>query len=81
MVGVDKSSPYREALISLICSINRAVSLKEEDQVLIVYSLNTEEKISKFNKWVKSHLKGENELEATDREIVRAAVFIGKGKM
>ena len=55
--------------------------MKEEDQVLIVYSLDTEEKISKFSKWVKAHLKGENDLEATSREIVRAAVFIGKGKM
>ena len=79
MVGVDKSSPYREALISLINSINQVIPLKPENQVLIVMQLNTEEKISKFNKWIKSKLKGENDLQATEVEIVRAAVQISKG--
>ena len=78
MVGVDKSSPYREALISLINSINQAVSLKPENQVLIVMKLDTEQKIVEFNEWVKSHLQGENNLQATEVEIVRAAVRIGK---
>ena len=79
MVGVAKSSPYREALISLITSINQVIPLKEENQVLMVMKLNTEEKIIKFNEWVKTKLKGENELQATETEIVRAAVKIDKG--
>ena len=78
MVGVDKSSPYREALISLINSINRSVPLKKENQVLIVLQLDTEQKIIKFNEWVKTHLKGEISLHATEAEIVRAAVKINK---
>ena len=79
MVGVAKSSPYREALISLITSINQVIPLKEENQVLMVMKLNTEEKIIKFNEWVKTKLKGENELQATETEIVRAAVKIDTG--
>lgn len=76
-LGVD--NPYRKALISLINSINEVVPLEDKDQVLIVLKLDTEEKISLFNDWVKSHLIGENELHATAQEIVRAAVQIGKG--
>lgn len=81
MAGVAESSPYRQALISLINSINQVIPLKPENQVLIVWRLDTEEKIIKFNDWIKTKLKGENELVATEQEIVRAAVFIGKGKM
>ena len=81
MVGVDRSSPYWEALISLICSINRVVKIKESDQVLMVYNLDTEEKIWKFSEWVRSRLTGENDLDATAQEIVRAAVWIGNGRM
>ena len=78
MVGVDKSSPYRQALMSLINSINQVVSLKPENQVLIVMQLDTEQKIIEFNEWVKAHLQGENNLQATEVEIVRAAVKISK---
>lgn len=81
MVGVAKSSPYREALISLINSINKVIPLKEENQVLLVMQLNSEEKIIKFNEWIKSKLKGENELQTTETEIVRAAVQINKGNL
>ena len=80
MVGVEKSSPYREGLIGLIVSINKVIPLKEENKVLIVRSLDTEEKITKFNDWIRIKLKGENDLQATETEIVRAAVQIGKGK-
>ena len=78
MAGVAESSPYRQALISLINSINQVIPLKEENQVLIVLRLDTEKKIIKFNDWIKTKLKGENELDATEQEIVRAAVQIGK---
>jgi hypothetical protein len=76
---LDKSSPYREALMSLIVSIDKVVPLKEENQVLIVMKLNTEEKVIMWNEWIKSRLVGENDLQATEEEIVRAAVRIDKG--
>ncbi len=79
MAGVAESSPYRKALISLINSINQVVPLKDENQVLLVLKLNTEEKIMKFNEWIKIKLKGKNNLQATEAEIVRAAVQINKG--
>ena len=78
MVGVDTSSPYREALIDLICSINNEIPMEMKNQVLIVMKLDTEAKISKFNKWVKQNLKN-GKLQATETEIVRAAVHIDKG--
>ena len=79
MAGVDKSSPYRKALFVLINEIDRVIPMKPENQVLIVLRLDTEEKIVQFNNWVKSRRTGENELDATEVEIVRAAVRIGKG--
>lgn len=79
MVGVEKSSPYREMLFSMINLINRVTSLSEENQVLIVLKLNTEEKIRKWFDWLRPKWKNENELEATEAEIVRAAVQIDKG--
>ena len=78
MAVVDKSSPYREALIGMINSINQVIPLKEENQVLIVIKLNTEEKIHKWFEWLRPRIKGENDLQATEEEIVRAAVRIDK---
>ena len=62
-------------------SLNQVVTLKAENQVLIVIKLNTEDKIIKFNDWVKTKLKGENDLQATEEEIVRAAVKIDKASV
>ena len=59
--------------MTLINSINREIPLEEKNQVLIVYKLDTPEKISRFNAWVKSRLNGDR-LEATEAEIVRAAI-------
>lgn len=82
MAEAERSEKYkdlREALIGLILSINEVIPLEEREQVLIVMKLNTSEKIVKFNEWVKARMKGENELDATAAEIVRAAVQIDKG--
>lgn len=81
MAGVAESSPYRKVLLDMINSINQVIPLKPENQVLIVWRLDTEEKIQKWFEWLRPKVKGENELEATEQEIVRAAVFIGKGKI
>ena len=62
----------------MIIDINKEVSLEKNDQILIVISLDTEEKIHKWFQWIKTKL-GPETLEATDVEIVQAAVFIGKG--
>lgn len=78
MAGVAESSPYRKALLSMINSINQVIPLKPENQVLIVLRLDKEEKIQKWFEWLRPKVKGENELEATEQEIVRAAVQIGK---
>ena len=78
MAGVDKSSPYREHLMSMINSINQVIPLKPENQVLIVIKLDTEEKIQSWFEWLRPRIKGENDLQATEVEIVRAAVRIGK---
>ena len=42
-----------------------------------MYSLNTEEKIKRYNEWVKSRLDGET-LNATETEVIQTAVKIGK---
>ena len=77
MAELDKNNPYRKALVALIVSISDVVPMAEENQVLLLYKLNTEEKISRFNEWVKSRMKGET-LMATEAEITRAAVQIAR---
>ena len=79
MAGVDKSSPFWGALMSLINSINAVIPLKPENQVLIAIVLDTEEKIYQFSQWLKSRLTGENDLDTTEIEIVGVASWIGKG--
>ena len=76
-MAIDENDPYRKALISLINSINREIPLEEKNQVLIVYKLNTPEKIVKFNEWIMSRLE-DGKLNATETEIVRAAVQASK---
>ena len=70
----EEYEQYRESLLGSINAINREIPLEEKNQLLIVWKLNTAEKISKFNEWVKSKLK-DGKLNATEAEIVRAAVL------
>ena len=79
MAEAEKPSRYRERLIGMIVAISRVIPLEERDQVLIALKLNTDEKIIKFRDWIRARLKGENDLDATAAEIVRAAVQIDKG--
>lgn len=69
---------YREALIDLVNSIEIEIGLEEEDSVLLLHLLDNKEKISKFNRWIQSRLRGET-LQATAVEICRAAVQASKG--
>ena len=50
MTQEEEYSQYRERLLTLINSINREIPIEESNQVLIVYKLNTPEKIRKFCK-------------------------------
>ena len=81
MAIAEGSSPYREDLLYMINAIARILPMRMEDQVLIVLSLDTDEKIDKWFEWLRPHVIGENELDVTEAEIIRAAVQIGKGKM
>jgi hypothetical protein len=40
--------------------------------------LDTEEKIQNWFEWIRPRIKGKNDLQATEAEIVRAAVKISK---
>ena len=68
---------YRKALIELLNSIKAEIGLDEEDAVLILYKLDSVEKISMFNRWIGSKLR-DGKLQATETEICRAAVQIAK---
>lgn len=70
--------PYRKALLELVRSIDEAIGLSEENGVLILWKLDTHEKISRFNRWVQSRLHN-GKLQATETEIVGAAVEASKG--
>ena len=74
---LDRDNPYSKALVNLIALINLQIPMAMEDRVLIMYSLNTEEKIRRYKDWVKSRLDGET-LNATETEVIQTAVRIGK---
>ncbi len=80
MAGVERSSPYREALISLILSINQVVRLQEKNQVLLVMQLDTETKIREFSHWIKRNLEGENSLQVDEVQIMHASAQISRGE-
>lgn len=77
MTQEEEYSQYRERLLTLINSINREIPIEESNQVLIVYKLNTPDKIRKFCKTLKSRLQ-EGKLKMTEAEIVRATVQASK---
>ena len=70
---LEKDNPYRKALVALLHSIDEEIHLSENNIVLILHLLDSENKIVKFSEWVKSNLK-EGKLQATEAEIVRAIV-------
>ena len=77
MTQEEEYAQYKEALLTLINSINREIPLEESNQVLMVYKLNTPDKIRKFCKKLKSRLQ-DGTLKMTEAEIVRAAVQASK---
>ena len=79
MATLEKSSRYYQPLMDMIVTIDSVIQLTQENQVLLVLELNTESKVQKWFDWIQTKLKGENDLQATEAEIVRAAVKINKG--
>ncbi len=77
MAQAAEYNQYREHLLTMLNSINAEIPLAEQNQVLVAYKLNTVEKIQKFFKWIEANLK-EGKLNATEAEIVRAAVQASK---
>ncbi len=77
MDEAEEYAQFREALLRLVNSINAEIPLQEHNQVLIVYLLDNPDKIVAFNNWIIAHLKG-GKLQATETEIVRAAVQASK---
>ena len=65
--------------MDMVATIASNYHLKDEDAVLIVLMLTTDEKVQKWFDWIKARLIGENEIDATATEIVRAAVHIDQG--
>ena len=70
MAEAEEFNQYKEHLLTMLNSINAEIPLKESNQVLIVYKLNTVEKIRKFFKILKLNLQ-EGKLIMTEEEIVR----------
>ena len=77
MLGITKDNPLRDELIGLISSINHEIGLSEENQVLLVIKLDTEDKIFEFTDWVKTRIEN-GKFVATEAETMRKAVQISK---
>lgn len=79
MKQLPDTNPYRIHLVRLVKTISMEIPMEMPDIVLIQMVLNTEEKIIKFTQWVQTKLDG-GKMNATAREIVRAAVWIDDGR-
>ena len=79
MERLPKSRRYYQPLMDMVATIAFNYHLKEEEAVLIVLELTTDEMVQKWFDWIKARLIGENEIDATATEIVRAAVQIDQG--
>ena len=76
-MALEADNLYRKGLVGLLQSIEEQIPLTEGSYLTIRYHLETEEAIMKYVDWVKDNLKGDR-LEATEAEIVRAAVRASK---
>ena len=77
MAILQKTNPFRQDLVGLVNAIEKENGLEEENKVMILHLLNSEEKIVLFNEWVQSRLIN-GKLQATETEICRAAVRVSK---
>ena len=73
------SKSTRKWLISLVNAMDEEIGLREEDKVLIILQLNTEDKVDQFNDWIKSKIIDEK-LIATPIEVMNATSRIGRLK-
>lgn len=76
-MAIDENDPYRKALVQLLHSIDDEIHLEKGSRLTMLHLLNSEEKIVKFNEWIMSRLE-DGKLNATETEIVRAAVQASK---
>lgn len=79
MTQLPDTNPYRISLAKMLHAIEEEIEMMEQDIVLILISLNTEEKIYLFSEWILSKIV-EEKLEATRSEIIGAAVRIADGR-
>lgn len=79
MEQLPDTNPYRIHLVKMLHGIADIIPMNMPDIVLIMMDLNTEEKIEQFTDWVRAKFDGQS-LNATAREVVRAAVWIGQGR-
>ena len=76
-MALEKNNFYRKKLVTLLQTIEEEIPLSEASYLTIRYHLETEEKIIQFANWVQKNLEL-GKLKATEEEIVRAAVKIGR---
>ena len=77
MQETAKNTPKRNWLISLVNAMSKEIQMREEDKVLIILQLNTEEKIDTFCNWVESKMEN-GDFKATSAEVMNMTAMIGK---
>ena len=80
MEQLQETNPFLISLSEMLHGIEKQIEMKEPDIVLILISLDTEEKIRLFSEWILTKMD-EEKLKATRSEIIGAAVRIGTGDM
>ncbi len=77
MQEIEKNNPKRKLLISLVNAMSEEIQMREEDKILIILQMNTEEKIEKFFDWIESKMENEK-LKTTTTEVMNITARIGR---
>lgn len=80
MAGLPITNPYKRDLIAVLHYFEERLGMKEEEIVIPLLELDTEEKITMFIDWARTKVDGE-EILTKPNEIVRAACEISDGTM
>ena len=69
---------WKDCRTKLIILIGKQLKMEKDDQILMMMSLNTPEKIKKFSDWTRARTKS-NKIISTPMKVLSAATRIGRG--
>ena len=77
MKTLPDNNPYKEKLMRILAILHHQIGLEKEDEILVVFQLNMEEKVIEFIEWIRQNLVNDK-LQATPQEVMNKTSQISK---